>query len=51
MWKLESFTTDNKHHINKTNRKQLDRQIDRQTDPCDDDLYLILATFVLYKQF
>jgi hypothetical protein len=29
MWKLEAFTADikhHKHHINKTNRKQLDRQ-------------------------
>jgi hypothetical protein len=34
IWKLEAFTADMKHHINKKNRKELDRQ----TDPCGNDL-------------
>lgn len=26
IWKLEAFTADIKHHINKTNTKEMDRQ-------------------------
>jgi len=48
IWKLEAFTADIKHHV----KKRIGNSwTDRQTDPCGNDLYLILATFVLYKQF